>query len=579
MRVIFFIVLCLLVGSCSKSTIDNDNMGNSSKIINLTPYGFVKWSLYYSDIYALNYCKVDGLWTFQLDSLSKSLFGSKLLLGIGDETKLYGKKNIYLNYKINLDKNENFNDQKDRLIYLGKLNPQNHSSISIISNNYIRSNEYIHPSLAFFQNYNNIAKYWIFVSNYPNENPNYEDDDLLFSDDLSNWKRVEPISRNNKYSLLENVFVPLNDCGRENSFLPIPYSNSTIIMNGKLFRVVRSLKHDPEILYYNGESYFYNFYNFYETNDTKSPHRFTVLFKTKNFKDYQIVRTDGSSIPASNSNLLEIFTQSSVDGKNNYLRYSCTDNTTSYSLKDAAMQIVCINNIWYAYFSEYGLFENSNLSLKRYKGKSPFSFDWSNPEYCNSNRVSSNDVHTDVKFYNGKVYIIGNLYIYESLDGVHFTELKYPVIPSTMGSGYKPDVLITEDKKLLLAHGCLISTYSKTYSSNFNEMLNQSGNRIAIVNLYSYNSFDDLINQAKIGYDDAYIHCVISILTPDIKRNKIFESYYIKNKDGFKKGELYTRFIGTYNFVGDESVYVYVGTSIHKKSKNVVVQIGNVEII
>lgn len=576
--ILFITDICLVIAliGCSDDSIAFDN---SYLKIKLVEKGYVRGSLYYSGLNALNTTEKDSVNFISINSNVNPSFGSKSFLGLVYNTNLKGEKGIYINYRIDYENKETESESNNRISFLGKLAPKNKSSISIIKDNYERINEYIHPSMAFFESNNRFAKYWMFVSNYPDETSEYEDDDLLYSNDLINWDRVGPSSFNGKYKSVDNIFLPFKDNGRENAFLPIPYQNSNIIINGKPFVVVKSLKHDPEILYYNNSLYLYNFYNFYETKDGKSPHRFIVLFRTSDFIHYDIVRTDGSMIPASKSNLAEIFTQSSVDGKNNYIRYFDESNADFHTLKDAAMQIVCINNVWYAYYSEYGLFDKSNLSLKRYKGTSPFSFDWNNPEYCQTNRNSSKSLHTDVKFYKGKVYVIGNMYMYESADGLHFTESKYPVFPSVMGNGYKPEILITDNNKAVFAHGSLISTYTKARVKRVDDMLNHPGGCMSSVLLYAYNSFDDIIQQSKNGYDDAYIHCIVSIITPDIRRNTVLESYFIKNSDGTKiDNDFYKKCVGTYNFAGDESIYVYVGVTIHKKNFNINVELKSVDV-
>ena len=111
-----------------------------------------------------------------------------------------GKKKIYLPLSIVGD--------KSYLLDAVHLKPTNGASIEKEEQGYMAMSQYIHPAIAYSSVALNGYNYFIFASNYPRENPRYEDDDLLVSVDGLTWERVLPYGEANagEPQLPENVF-------------------------------------------------------------------------------------------------------------------------------------------------------------------------------------------------------------------------------------------------------------------------------------------------------------------------------------------------------------------------------------
>ena len=284
-------------------------------------------------------------------------------------------------------------------------------------------------------------------------------------------------------------------------------------MNGTNFTPPRTLKHDPEILIEGGYLYLYNFYNFYEPiegseYDASKQHRFVVVFRTNNLIDWEICRTDGSVISATSSNILEIFTQSSVDGKNNYIRYfNWIDNPDT---EDSNMQVVKDENsgAWYAYYKDYGVYTNSNIGIKRYTGTSHLNFNWDTSVYCQSSTNTRSQEHEEIFFYNDKYYYITADFIHESDDGINFIQLPNLPIPIlNTGNGYKTDVCIGANGNVFVANSCIAKAYNRTRA----ESPYKSGRNDVATLIFKLSSFQDIIDFAKNGKDFASLSVHISI--------------------------------------------------------------------
>jgi hypothetical protein len=391
------------------------------------------------------------------------------------------------------------------------VKPSNNSAIRLSYAGFDCVNQYVHPSIDYSATALNGYNYFMFVSNYPRENPAYEDDDLLVSADGQNWIRVPEYGSSGvgEPQLPENVFLTGTDNGREKTFVPIPPAGTSFQMNGATFTPSRSLKHDPEILIEGGYLHLYNFYNFYESNglggyDSTKYHRFVVVFRTNDLRNWEICRTDGSTITASAANIAEIFSQSSVDGKDNFIRYM--NWNVEPNLKDSNMQVVKDGvGTWYAYYKEYGDYTNSNIGLKRFEGTSHLNFDWTQFDYCAASSVPVTQEHPAVFYYNTKFYYITHDILYESSDGINFSPLTNQPFPTVIGTPYKTDVCIGAGGNLFIATSSLFYNYVKP-----TESIIQSG-RDVMTNVFKMSSFADVLTCATSSkiMASAYVNITI----------------------------------------------------------------------
>jgi len=391
------------------------------------------------------------------------------------------------------------------------LKPVNKGSISLNTNGYERNAQYIHPAIAYSETPIGGYRYWMFASNYPNNNGLYEDEDLLVSNDAITWYRVMPSSLETdvtKPVLPPNAFDISPDKGRENSFVPIPKAGMNIKMNGIDYKPGRTLKHDPEIYIKDGEVFLYNFYNFYDDVSMTNFHRFVCVISTKDGKNWFINRKDGSKLIANSDNLKELFTQSSVDGKENYIRYF-NNSTKGTSLNyDSNMQIVYDGVNWWAYYGMYSNYNYSNLGIKRYKGSSNLNFNWDEEEFCKSLvPLSLATTHWGIKFYNSKFYVIGGYKVFESNDGLSFRQLAMNPNTHIPVHQYKVTTCIGENGKFIVALG------SQFQRNTLQSPLESGGVYLndIVTTIEHFDNFNQFVQESESGKKGVSLIAIVTV--------------------------------------------------------------------
>lgn len=372
--------------------------------------------------------------------------------------------------------------------------------------NRLNKYNYCHPDIAYDSTGVAGFKYWMVASILPPYSMNdtqWEDEDVFVSNDAKTWQRVRSLYETDKTYTTAELRLPPHNLAQANArrygLLPCPASGDTIEIsvpadNGApaLDRVNITLtelpwKHDPAILIDGGYVYIYHSYHLPYVDRISGRNRFIVCTRTSNGIDWDVVRSDGSTMRITAENSRTLFTKS-ADGKYNYLYYAYSRGYSNPTvIKYGA--------------GDYELIYGENYSF-RIKGTTPYNFDFSVQHPL---RYVGSGNHP-MAFYDGtsKTYIINNDSIYESTDrGVSFTKLEhYPAwVGGITGFGYKKSLCIGEGGKVILVDtqryavpSIAPNTLGNTTTLSDNMMF-----------IYEYPSLTDFINKANNGLVDAYV--------------------------------------------------------------------------
>lgn len=395
------------------------------------------------------------------------------------------------------------------------------------------NNEWVHPDIAYCGE-TGIGgyKYWLVNSCYPGAQNSFEDEELFVSNDGTTWKRVLPSGTAGETTNLPPHSLVTSGI-RTNCLLPIPAANTPITMNGQTVTPIRTLKHDPAIMFDNGYLYIYLFYNFTISPDWLNlsgeghEKRFTNLIRTNNGKDWEVVRSDGSTFALTAESSLLLFTQ--TNGVNNYIRFIDRPllNPTTRT-EDRGYSIVKVSdNEYYAYLDNY---QYGTSGVSRYKGTSPYSFDWDNREVIDyPSRITKH--HISVRYYNSIFYLIANGELYTSQDGITFTKSASKIWRGGINDNkYKATFAVNGNGTIIYACGLLGVTLNK-YPSDANQNQIYPSYRSRTI-FQQFASIADMSVAVTGGYADIYI----DMYNRNTAKSYLAEGYGITSANGiFKK--------------------------------------------
>lgn len=381
---------------------------------------------------------------------------------------------------------------------------------------------YAHPDIA----YDSVGvagfKYWMIASILPPTNMNdviWEDEDVFVSNDAKNWQRIRSLYETDKTYTTANLRLPPQSLAttnaRKNAILPCPARGDVIEIsvpadNGMpaLDRVNITLtelpwKHDPAILIDGGYVYTYHSYHLPYADRNGGKNRFIVCVRTNDGINWDVVRTDGSTMRLTEANSRTIFTKSE-DGKYNYMYYAynraySNPNIIKYGVND--------------YELVYGL----NYS-KRFKGTTPYNFNF-NLEYPFKDVASDN--HPCLVRDGSTLYLINNEAVYSSTDrGQTLTKLPYYPMwtGGVSGIGYKKAACVGEGGKLVLVdtERYHLQAFEKPFVGNTAITSDEN-----LMFFYEYPSLSDFIYKSNTGLVDAYIDVQICRINYETKRREL----------------------------------------------------------
>ncbi|WP_284888378.1 hypothetical protein [Acinetobacter variabilis] len=366
----------------------------------------------------------------------------------------------------------------------------------------------VHPSIAYSATPIGGFKYWMMSSTYPPVSDGgalWEDEDLYVSNDAINWQRVRSMYETDKSYTTQTLRLPPQTLetvyARKNAFLPCPPAGATFEMstpesNGlpAMDRQLVTLngfpwKHDPCILITDGYVYTYHSFNLKSEIFGTSKGHFFVCVRTANGVDWEVVRSDGSTMLLTEESSRKLFTKDE-QGRFNYLSFAYKDSRSNPEV------------IKYA-SGDYELFWGVNFS-KKYAGSTPYTFNFDTVLPV-SDKGSPN--HPTLQFFNDKLYLINGFGVYESSNrGASWTMLPhYPMwLGGVDGISYKKSGCIGEGGKYIYIDTQRFSAQSFALSVfNYVNDINQ-------LFVYEYASFSDFISKANNGLDDAYIDLQIT---------------------------------------------------------------------
>ena len=457
------------------------------------------------------------------DSLSNNIFAKHNVVKAGS-------KQIYV-YLANFINNT---------VSVGKLTPTpftipsgqfDNADSPVNLTNVFDKDDYCHPNIAYDATGVAGYKYWMIASILPAYNEleaTWEDEDLFVSNDAITWERIKSYYEDAKtytatgLSLPPQILATAN--ARKYAFLPSPSDGEQIEIsvpadNGAiaLDRLTITLtglpfKHDPAIFIDGGYVYTYHSFHVPYVDRTGGSSRFLVCVRTNDGINWEIVRTDGSTLILTEATSRQIFTKD-AEGKYNYMYYAYNrNNSNPHVLKYGE--------------GDYELVYGYNFT-KRYKGTTPYNFDFTQ-EYSFQDQGSGN--HPGLLLDSSTLYLINQDSLYVSANrGETFTKYDHPPmwLGGLAGLSYKKSMCIGPTGKVILVEAQRQITTSALIPED---------NRIASTGrshqLYitEYASVADLVLKAQDGLVDSYID--VQIVKTDFNGKRLVRFFpYISNND------------------------------------------------
>jgi hypothetical protein len=356
----------------------------------------------------------------------------------------------------------------------------------------------------------------------------WEDEDVFVSNDAQTWLRVRSLYEADKSYTTATLRLPPNDFAtdaRRNGFLPCPGAGevleiSTPADNGRAStdRVSVTVgtspwKHDPAILIDGGYVYVYHSFHIPQGADSGGKHRFMVCTRTADGINWEAVRNDGSTLALDSATAVrQLFTKDG-SGRYNFMYYA-------YTRSNMNPEVIKYGE------GDYELVYGYNFSA-RYKGTSPWSFDFSTPFPIQDLGVGN---HPGLLHVAPNLYQVNSKGFYVSTDrGVTFT--KYAYTPYWLGgvSGiqYKKAMCVGEGGKVFLVEAkrnnglAYVDTVENAFVSR-TEWHKQT--------ITEFASLSALIGFAQNGIIDGYIDVQVEQVNYAAGTRKSMLFPYIGNK-------------------------------------------------
>lgn len=457
---------------------------------------------------------------------------------MGSKTaRFYGKANIYGDVSANYP-----NNPKIKVLREPSSVDSNVSSVGVKSDLIGRNDsQYIHPDICYAPEGVAGYKYWMINSNFPNGYDPSEDADLFVCNDGISWKRVSGFyEASNNGIAFKNPEV-FWDTPNKNAFLPCPVKGVSLefAKQGSTIEtstVTAFLNHDPAITYHNGYIYVYILLGFGFNNASEKDYFYITCLRTNNGTEWEIVREDGSTVAYNQESALKIF--SKTNGVRNHLRMLYGAGGTAGE-KGFTPQVVKVSdNEWYYYDATKDTLtppSGYSMNLLRYRGTSPYDFDFSNPEILSkNNQVGGKLWHFCMRYYDGIFYCVTNGYMFTSTDGINFTTNPYQFFWQGIGADvYKPSFVKGHDGKIKFAYStqtkyAIPHAFAPQLSQLYSYTKMHVGNAIMSTLLCEYVSLADIMNRSTTPVADAYADVLVMCISQRTRTTQVRVLYGIR---------------------------------------------------
>lgn len=439
---------------------------------------------------------------------------------------------------------------------------------------------YVHPSIA----YDSVGvagfKYWMIASVLPSGNMNgatWEDEDMFVSNDAKNWQRIRSLYEDEKSYTTETLRLPPQSLARvdarQNAILPVPAQGDTIEMsmpadNGApaidrqmvlLNGTKTPFKHDPAILIHGGFVYTYHSFHVPYAERDGGSNKFIVCVRTSNGVDWDVVRSDGSTMRLTEESSRQIFTKDE-QGRYNYIAYF-------YSYGGSNPEIIKYGE------NDFEFIYGGNFSHK-YAGTTPYNFDFAT-KLPFKDMGSTN--HPATVLSGNTLYLINNQAVYSSTDrGASFTKLPhYPMwLGGVSGIPYKKALCVGAGGKLILveAQRYDLPTYDLITTGGYNQT-----NRDHQMTVYEYPSVADFESKATNGFVDAYIDVQLCKVNYKTRKRDFIAVSGLSNTSTAQgvNRPLQSVKVAELDFKSDDLLFVYVTLNAHSGAE---IRFGGIDI-
>lgn len=445
----------------------------------------------------------------------------------------------------------------------------NDGTLANYNNRYSKA-EYCHPNIAYDAAGVAGFKYWMISSILPANNQGdvvWEDEDLFVSNDAKNWQRVRSLYESDKSYTTATLRLPPHSLATSNArkyaFLPCPSVGDVIEIsvpadNGgaALERVNITLtalpwKHDPAILIDGGYVYTYHSFHLPYVDRDGGKNRFIVCVRTNDGINWEVVRTDGSTMLLTEENSKTIFTKD-AQGRYNYMYYA-------YSRGYGNPEIIKWGE------NDYELYYGENFQF-RVKGTKPYNFDFSTT-YPIGPTASGN--HPGLLKSGNTLYLINNNAVYKSTDrGATLTKLPYyPMwLGGVSGIPYKKALCVGEGGKVILveAQRFHMQQFSMPAENQFS-----ATNDANFMSLYEFASVAAFEGFAQNGLVDAYMDvqlCKVNLISQK-REYFVMPALSLKNLTTQVNRPLQRVKIVDMNFEQGDTLHMYVTLSSRNGAK------------
>ena len=477
------------------------------------------------------------------------LMGSKI-------SRFYGKANLYGDVSANYPNNPKIKVLRE------PSSVDSNVSGTLVKQDLIGRNDsqYIHPDICYAPEGVAGYKYWMINSNFPNGYDPSEDADLFVSNDGQSWKRVSGFyEASNNGIAFKNPEV-FWDTPNKNAFLPCPVKGVSLefAKQGSTIEtstVTAFLNHDPAISYHNGYINVYILLGVGFNNASEKDYFYIICLRTNNGTDWEIVREDGSTVAYNQESALKIF--SKTNGVRNHLRMLYGAGGAAGE-KGFTPQVVKVSdNEWYYYDATKDTLtppSGYSMNLLRYRGTSPYNFDFSNPEILSKNSNAGGNLwHFCMRCYDGIFYCVTNGYMFTSTDGINFTTNPYQFFWQGIGADlYKPSFVKGHDGKIKFAYAtqtkyAIPHAFSPQLSQLYSYTKMHVGNAVMATLLCEYVSLADIMNRSTTAVTDAYADVLVMCISQRTRTTQVRVLYGIRD---------FTELAETLEVSYDDEIYV-----------------------
>ena len=178
-----------------------------------------------------------------------------------------------------------------------------------------------------------------------------------------------------------------------------------------------------------------------------------------------------------------------------------------------------------------------SIGMTRYKGTSPYSFDFTSYESCKMDKALFGKLwHFCVRYYSGTFYFMYDGNMCTSTDGVNFLQPNYPFFyKGAQADLYKPSFMLGGDGKIKIVHSLQIKAgypagfIGSAYPNSFSNLRTITQTVTA-----EYLSFSDIAGKGLAIQKDAYVDVFVYLSNDEFEDTRIMLFPSIRGQFKFK---------------------------------------------